>query len=76
MNFNKSSSAFMALGFELIGLVVVLVLGGNYLDKNYGWGGWGVISGITVAFLGWVTHLYIVVQILAKAEKSGDTDAE
>ena len=74
--FGKSGSAFMALGFELIGLVVVLMFLGSYLDKTYGWNGWGVISGITIAFGGWVTHLYIVVQMLAKAEKSGDTNPE
>ena len=74
--FGKTASAFTTLGFELIGLVVVLTFLGSYLDKTYGWGGWGVISGVTIAFGGWVTHLYVVVQMLAKAEKSGDTDKE
>lgn len=74
--FNRAASAYTTLGFELIGLVVVLTFVGQYLDKTYGWGGWGVISGVTIAFIGWVTHLYIVVQMLAKAEKSGDTDPE
>ena len=74
--FDKAASAYTTLGFELIGLVVVLLFIGQYFDHNYGWGGWGVISGVTIAFIGWVTHLYIVVQMLAKAEKSGDTKSE
>lgn len=73
--FGKSGSAFAALGFELVGLVLALVFVGRYFDQNYGWGGWGVISGVSIAFIGWVTHLYLVVQMLAKQDKSGDTDA-
>lgn len=74
--FNKASTAYMSLGFELIGLIAVLVFAGRYADTNWGWGGWGLISGVVTAFIGWVTHLYIVVQMLAKQDKSGDTSPE
>ncbi len=76
MNFNKASSAYMALGFELIGIIVVMVWLGRWADANLGWGGWGLMGGVTFAFVGWVTHLYIVVQQLAKQDKSGDTSRE
>jgi F0F1-type ATP synthase assembly protein I len=76
MRFNKASSAYMALGFELIGLIVVMVWWGRWADTSLGWGGWGLVGGITLAFVGWVTHLYLVVQQLAKQEKSGDTNPE
>lgn len=76
MRFNKASSAYMALGFELIGLIVVLVWLGRWADTALGWGGWGLIGGVTIAFVGWVTHLYFVVQMLAKQDKSGDTSPE
>ena len=76
MNFNKASSAYVTLGFELIGLVVAFVFAGRYLDTQFGWGGWGLIGGVTIAFVSWVTHLYLVVQMLAKQEKSGDTTPE
>ena len=66
----------MALGFELIGLIAVMVWLGRWADTALGWGGWGLLGGITLAFVGWITHLYIVVQLLAKQEKSGDTSPE
>ena len=73
--FDKAASAYTTLGFELIGLIVAMTYLGTYIDARFAWGGWGLISGITIAFLGWVTHLYIVVQTLAKAEKSSDRDS-
>jgi len=50
--FDKAASAYTTLGFELIGLVIVLTLLGNYLDKSFGWGGWGVISGVSRSLAG------------------------
>lgn len=74
--FNRAASAYTTLGFELIGLVVVLVFLGRWVDEHWGWGGWGTIGGVTIAFVGWTIHLYIVVQMLAKQDKSGDTSQE
>jgi F0F1-type ATP synthase assembly protein I len=74
--FNKASSAYVSLGFELIGLIGVLVYIGRLLDQNYGWPGWGVVGGVLIGFTGWVVHVYVVVQMLAKAENSGDTNGE
>jgi hypothetical protein len=66
----------MALGFELIGLIAVMVFLGRWADSHLGWGGWGLMGGVTFAFVGWVTHLYLVVQMLAKQDNSGDTTQE
>lgn len=74
--FNKASSAYISLGFELIGIIVALVFIGRALDQHFGWPGWGVVGGVVIGFAGWVTHVYMVVQMLAKAENSGDTKPE
>ncbi len=48
---------FLALVFELVGLVVSLVYAGYYLDKEYGSKGFGVAGGAILALVIWVFHL-------------------
>jgi ATP synthase protein I len=74
--FNKGSAAYVSLGFELVGLIVASVFIGRYLDQRFGWPGWGVASGVIIGFIGWIVHVYVVVQRLAKAEDSGDMNEE
>lgn len=48
---------FLALVFELLGLVVGLVFAGHYFDKTYGYTGLGVTVGAVLAIVIWVIHL-------------------
>lgn len=61
MGGNKSM-VFMGLGFEL----VLLVLGGAYLggfiDKYFGWAGYGSAGIILVFMISWFYHLIILLK--------------
>lgn len=48
---------FLALVFELVGLVVGLVYAGHQVDKHYGFTGVGVTVGAIFAIVIWVIHL-------------------
>ena len=69
---DRKTAIFMALGFECVGLVMVGVWIGEYLDKERGWGG----NGTTVAVMGsvilWIAHMLLEYRRLEKSENSGD----
>ncbi len=48
---------FLALVFELVGLVISLVYAGYYFDKKMGFSGVGVTSGAVLALVIWIFHL-------------------
>lgn len=48
---------FLALVFELVGLVIGLVYAGYYFDKHFGFTGVGVTAGAILAIVIWVIHL-------------------
>ncbi len=66
---NTKAYVFIGMGFELVGAVMAFLWIGQYLDEHQGWGGMGAAGGIVVAFIGWITHLLIVVRTLAKDTK-------
>ena len=71
---NSKAYVFIAMGFELIAAVLLLLWLGGKLDANYGWGGFGSILGIVIALVGWITHLLIMVRAVAKPENPGQID--
>lgn len=73
---NRTYALLVALAFECVGLVTVLVLAGRYFDEQYGWGGKGAAAGAVIGVIGWVTHLIVVLRQLAKEEENGDTKQE
>ena len=48
---------FLALVFELVGLVVGLVYAGYQFDRHYGYRGVGITAGAVLAIVIWVFHL-------------------
>ena len=48
---------FLALVFELVGLVIGLVYAGYYLDKKFEFSGVFVTTGAILAIVIWVIHL-------------------
>lgn len=69
---DRQYAIFMALGFELVGLVTVLLLLGQWLDKNQGWGGYGQIAGAIIGTVGWFVHLVFALKQLAKREEESE----
>ena len=53
----RNGIVFTAIGFELVGIMVFMLYVGQYLDKNYGWGGLGVAGLSMVGLGGWIAHL-------------------
>ncbi len=53
----KEYIIFLALVFELVGLVISLVYAGYYLDRKMGLTGVGVTSGAVLALVIWIFHL-------------------
>lgn len=69
---DRKAAIFMALGFECVGLVMVGLWLGEYLDKEYSLGGNGTTYGVMGAIVLWIVHILAAHRQLEKAEKSSD----
>lgn len=56
----------IGLGMEFVGLVIVLVYAGRYMDRIYEWPGYGVTFGGLLALISWLVHVSFVVRGLDK----------
>lgn len=63
----------LSMGFEIVGVIVVAVYLGGWLDEKYSWGGLGLVGAIVVGFAGWFTHVLVIMRNLEQSENSGDT---
>lgn len=73
---DRKSAVFIAMGVECVGVIVVCLYIGRWIDTKLGWGGLGAALGAFIGLIGWVSHLLIVTQQLAKENDSGHTDDE
>lgn len=64
---DRKTAILISMGFEIIGIVLVAVYVGGYLDEKYSWDGMGVVGAIAIGFAGWLTHLLVAVKDLDKA---------
>lgn len=64
------------MGFEIVGIVLVAVWIGGWIDQNYDWGGMGLVTAIVIGFVGWLTHVIMILRTLEQSENSGDTKPE
>lgn len=65
---DRKAAILISMGFEIIGVVVVAVYVGQWLDQKYGWGGLGMVGLITLGFAGWLVHLLAAVKDLDRSE--------
>jgi len=63
----------LSMGFEIVGVILVAVYLGGLLDEKYSLGGFGLVGAIAVGFVGWLTHILVIVRNLEQNENSGDT---
>ncbi len=69
------SGIYIALGFELAILVVVMIYLGDWVDKRLGWQGIGTALGACVAMGSWIYHLLWAIQKFEKdSEGSSGND--
>jgi NADH:ubiquinone oxidoreductase subunit 6 (subunit J) len=70
---DRKTGIFIGMGVECVGIVLVFVYIGQWIDEKYG------LKGLATAFLAmlalvvWVVHLLMVVRVLAKQEKREHT---
>jgi hypothetical protein len=71
MNSKEKSKgvAFVAVGFELVGLMLGSLFIGQKIDKYYGWPGWALTGLSMLALAGWLTR---VVYMAQKMTENGD----
>lgn len=70
---DRKTAVFISMGFEIIGIVIVAIYVGGWLDKTYELGGLGTAGAIMIGFIGWLCHLYVAARAVDKEENSGDT---
>lgn len=73
---DRKTAVLVSMGFEIVGIVLVAVWIGGWIDQNYGWGGMGLVTAIVIGFVGWLTHVIMILRTLEQSENSGDTKPE
>ncbi len=63
---NSRYLVFMAMGFELVGLILACLYIGQWLDQQYGLKGLGVAGMAILGLVGWLVQL---IQLIKRAEK-------
>ncbi|MCB0420705.1 MAG: hypothetical protein KDD61_06900 [Bdellovibrionales bacterium] len=71
-NPKKNGLVFVAMGFELVFLVLGGQLLGEMLDKKYKLGGLGQGGVIILMMFGWFYHLLILLKPFMEDDKSED----
>jgi hypothetical protein len=64
----------LSMGFEIVGVILVAIYLGSWLDEKYSWGGLGLVGSFVVGFVGWLTHVLVIIRNLEQSENSGDTE--
>jgi F0F1-type ATP synthase assembly protein I len=62
------------MGFEIIGVVIVAMYVGQWLDEKYHLGGLGLVGMIVIGFIGWLTHVLVAVRGFDAADKKAESD--
>jgi F0F1-type ATP synthase assembly protein I len=62
---NRRYLVFIAMGFELVGLILACLLIGQWLDDRYHLKGFGVLGLTIIGLVGWMVHL---VQLLKQSD--------
>lgn len=60
---------FMAMGFELVGLILACIFIGQWVDQNYGTKGLALVGFSALGLVGWLVH---IVKLLKKFEADSE----
>lgn len=63
--------AFVAMGFELVGLIIASLYLGQWIDERYGIWPWGTLGLVLVGVIGWMVHIFLLIQQIDR--HSGDS---
>lgn len=69
---SKNAAIFMALAFELAGLVVGLIFLGKYFDEKFSLGGLGIAGGAILALVVWIIHLTHAMKIMDNPDDNNE----
>jgi F0F1-type ATP synthase assembly protein I len=70
------SLKYTGLGIELAVFIVVGVLGGNWIDENYGTAPWGILGGVAFGIAGGVRTLVRTVKQIQKSQEKESGESE
>jgi F0F1-type ATP synthase assembly protein I len=59
------------MGFEIIGIVIVGVWIGGWLDETYTLKGMGTAGAIIIGFIGWLLHVLMAVRAIDNGKTDG-----
>ncbi len=60
---NKKALVFTAMGFELIGLILVCIYIGQWIDERYGTHGLGLVGFSALGLTGWLVHIVRLLKV-------------
>ena len=66
---DKKALAYIALAFELAGLVVVFIFIGKYFDEKYSLKGLGIAGGALLGLILWVIHITVVLRTFEREDE-------
>ncbi len=66
---DRKALAYIALAFELAGLVVAFIFVGKYLDEKFGLKGLGIAGGALLGLILWVIHIVVVLRTFEKEDE-------
>lgn len=64
--------AFVSIGFEIVGLILVAVYLGAYLDEKYQLKGLGTGGMVIVALTGWLVRIILMLKKIQSDEESSN----
>jgi F0F1-type ATP synthase assembly protein I len=64
---------FAAMGFELVGIIIACLFLGQWLDRNYGTRGLGLVGCSVLGLAGWLVH---IVQLTKNLDKNQDQNSQ
>jgi F0F1-type ATP synthase assembly protein I len=54
--------AFIAIGFELVGLILASLYIGQVIDGHFSIAPWGTLGLVVLGVVGWMIHIFILLQ--------------
>ncbi len=71
MSKKNPALAFVAMGFELVGLLLASLYLGQWLDETYKTSPWFTLGLVVVGVVGWMLHIFLLIkQIDGQSENS------
>jgi hypothetical protein len=68
---NNKYLVFVAMGFELVGIIVASVVIGKLIDDRYQLKGLGLIGLSMAGLAGWIYHMVLLAKQLEKVKEDG-----